>query len=965
MKKAFYQLFFALVFLCIAAQDTKAGHVIGADITYVNKGNDSLLVTLHLYRDCNSIVSPIPPISVTSACKTTYFPLTLISSTDITGVGINCSMQSRCTGSYSYGIEDRTYTTTVYIGGDTCCFYRLGWKDCCRAANITTGAAGNYFYTEATINKCLAPTNSSPVFSSTPQVLLPVGQDISLNFKNTDPNYDMLTYELIDPYSGLDTIISYSGSWSPTKPLTFLGFPNANLSLPAGFHFDNSTGLIRFRPTRQNEVFVISVKVSEWRMINGVKTKIGTVIRDLHHMVISSPSNKIPLFTTTSDDIMMCGTSSTYCFNITADDYDADDTLTFTFNHLLDSVVITNIGTVKRPIMKVCVTLDSAELNSNKPLEILAKVFDNVCPLRGSSTKVYKLRVGPHMPDSFAINKVLSCRRLDANFINSSSVTSGFNTLFEIKSANNTYTEPAANLLTVNDVKESGWHNIKMVVSSNDFCDTRTYNDSIFIPQSNFMSVNVGKDSSVCFTSAYTISSAITNGNAPFKYQWSTGDSTATIAKTLALGTNTFRLELTDSAGCIAKDTVLVKYYNPTAVLSGDTAKCVNDSITLTATLSNTTNPVYQWIGFAAGQSVIRTKLTASKQFFFTLADSSGCLLTQTHNVFVANPIVTLTHNHSQCVGDSIRLSSTTSGGFGTHTVNWPIFSKSGENITLSPSVSAGKIYFYTTVTDDLGCQSSTSDSVTINDLPVVNLTAPGSHCQNTGLVSLTASPTGGAWSGPSVTGTDFNTNTSGAGSFTLKYSYTDPTTGCVGEKTTPITINATPIADFMPSTTMGNKPLPVGLFNTTADTSATWNWIVKDSTGAVVHTSTQRHTTYTFTTEGKYTVILVATKGSCIDTVEKTDVIVVTTNVGVGELIPANVKVYPNPANNFVTVEADIEISAVTITDALGRVWNAPANIEGKKATINTEGLSAASYMIKVNTVDGKQGIAQVAVLR
>ncbi|KAB2914487.1 MAG: T9SS type A sorting domain-containing protein [Bacteroidetes bacterium] len=965
MKKAFYQLFFAIAFLCIAAQDTKAGHVIGADITYVNKGNDSLLVTLHLYRDCNSIVAPIPPISVTSACKTTYFPLTLISSTDITGVGINCSMQSRCTGSYAYGVEDRVYTTTVYIGGDTCCFYRLGWKDCCRAANITTGAAGNYFYTEATINKCLAPTNSSPVFSSTPQVLLPVGQDISLNFKNTDPNYDMLTYELIDPYSGLDTIISYSGSWSPTKPLTFLGFPNANLSLPAGFHFDNSTGLIRFRPTRQNEVFVISVKVSEWRMINGVKTKIGTVIRDLHHMVIPSPNNKIPLFTTTSDDIMMCGTSSTYCFNITADDYDTDDTLTFTFDHLLDSVVITNIGTVKRPIMKVCVTLDSAEVNSNKPLEILAKVFDNVCPLRGSSTKVYKLRIGPHMPDSFALNKALSCRRLDAAFINGSSVTSGFNTLFEIKSANNTYTEPTANLLTVNDVKESGWHKIKMVVSSNAFCDTRTYNDSIFIPQSNFMSVQVGKDSSVCFTSAYTVSSAITNGNAPFKYQWSTGDSTAAIAKTLALGTNTFGLELTDSAGCVAKDTVLVKYYNPTAVLSGDTAKCVNDSITLTATVSNTIKPVYQWSGFATGQAVIRTKLTASKQFVFALADSSGCLLTQTHDVFASAPIVTLTHDHTQCVGDSIRLSSTTSGGLGTHTVDWPIFSKSGENIALSPSVSAGKIYFYTTVTDDLGCQSTKTDSVTINDLPVVNLTAPGSHCQNTGLVSLTASPTGGAWSGPSVTGTDFNTNTSGAGSFTLKYSYTDPTTGCLGEKTTPITINATPIADFMPSTNMGNKPLMVGLFNTTADTSATWNWIVKDSTGAVVHTSTQRHTTYTFTTEGKYTVVLVATKGSCADTVEKTDVIVVTSNVGVGELIPANVKLYPNPANDFVVVEADVEISAVTITDALGRVWNAPINIEGKKAIINTEGLSTATYMIKITTVDGKQGIAQVAVLR
>ncbi|MGV3596807.1 MAG: T9SS type A sorting domain-containing protein [Bacteroidota bacterium] len=967
MKKLFYQLFLAIAFLCITIQNTKAGSVIGADITYVNKGNDSLLVTLHLYRDCNSIVTSIPPISVTSACKTTYFPLTLVSTTDITGVGLNCSVQSRCTGSYPYGIEDRVYTTTVYIGGDTCCFYRLGWKECCRNSAITTGAAGHYFYTEATINKCLAPTNSSPTFASVPQVLLPVGQNQSLNFKTNDPNFDMLSYELITPYSGQDTVINYSGSWSSSKPITFLGFPNPSLTLPAGFYFNNATGFIEFRPTKQNEISVISVKVSEWRMINGVKTFIGSVIRDLQTIVISSANNKQPFFTTTSDEIKMCGGLTTQCFNITADDYNTDDTLSFTFSHLLDSVVITNVGTAKRPIMRVCVTFNTAELNSNKPFEILAKVYDNVCPLRGTGTKLYRLRTGPYMPDSFAINKTLNCRSLATNFVNNSSSSSSFSTLFEIKSANHTYTEPLANTFVVGDVKEWGWHNIKMEISSNAFCDTRTYYDSVFIPQSNFMSVKVGKDSSVCFNSSYTVSPLITNGNAPFKYQWNTGDSTAAISKSLALGTNIFRLELTDAAGCSANDTVLVKYFNPSAVLSGDTVKCINDSITLTATLSNTTKPVYQWAGFATGDAIISTKLTASKQFVFTLVDSSGCFLTQTYNVLASAPALTLTHNHLQCVGDSIRLSATTTGGVGTPTVNWPIFSKTGNNIVLNPSQSAGKIFFYANVTDALGCQSTQNDSVVINNLPPISLTAPANRCENTGLVSLTslATPTGGVWSGATITGSDFNTNTSGAGNFALKYSYTDPSTGCTAEKNTQITVDATPIADFIPSTTTGNKPLLVGLFNTTADTNATWNWIVKDSTGVVVHTSTQRHTNYTFTTEGKYTVILVATKGSCSDTVEKTNVVVVTTNVGIGRVNAAAVKIYPNPANSFIVVETDVDITEITITDMLGKTWDAPTTIDGKKATLNTEGLSTATYVLKITTADGKQGVAQIAVLR
>lgn len=965
MKRLIYYLFF--VALLASSKNAGATSIFGAEIAYKSVGNDSFDLILKIYRDCNGLPISPSPITVKAGCKTTNYTPTFVSATDITGINPFCGIQSRCTGSYQYGFMQEIYKVRVLLN-DTCCNYTLSWGQCCRSGAITTGQAAYDFYTETSFNKCLASVNSSPEFTEVPKILLPHGTDILLDNGATDADADSLSYEMVTPFSGAGSAIPYNGNYNIYKPLTFLGFPNTNLSKPAGFHFDATKGTASFRPTRLNEVCVIAVRVTEWRLIGGVYTKIGDVIRDVTHIIMNGGNNKVPYFTgLTTPNIPVCNTAGTYCFDFTANDADSTDTLNFNFVHNFDSVVITNVGTAARPVMRVCITFSTAELTAGNPLDLRVKVMDNSCPLGGKAEKIFTFKTGTHMPDSFAINKQLICRNLGAQLQNNSSFSGTLTTAFEITSANNTYTANTANQIVVDDVKESGWHNIKMVITSNAFCDSRTYYDSVYVPQSNFMSVNIGKDSSVCFDSSFFITPTITNGNAPFNYQWSNGDSLAAITKTLALGTNHIRLTLTDSAGCIAQDTVMVKYYNPTVILNGDTAKCVNDSITLTATLSNTNAPVFQWAGFATGQTSIKTKLTASKQFVFTLADNSGCLVTQTHNVFASMPQTTHNHNHSQCVGDSIRLSATATGGLGTHTINWPLFSLSGETIVLNPSQSAGKIYFYTVVTDDLGCQSTKNDSVEIHALPVINVTAPGAHCQNTGLVSLAplATPTGGTWSGTSVAGSDFNTGTSGAGSFMLKYAYTDPTTGCAADKSTQITVDAAPVADFISSTTTGNKPLLVGLFNTTSDTNATWNWIIKDSAGAVVHTSTQRHTNYTFTTEGKYTVILVATNGSCVDTIEKTDVVVVTTNVGIGELSPASIKIYPNPASAFVVVEADVEITSVQITDALGRTWITPTTIEGRKATLNTEGLSAATYLLKITTADGKQGIAQIAVLR
>ena len=71
---------------------------------------------------------------------------------------------------------------------------------------------------------------------------------------------------------------------------------------------------------------------------------------------------------------------------------------------------------------------------------------------------------------------------------------------------------------------------------------------------------------------------------------------------------------------------------------------------------------------------------------------------------------------------------------------------------------------------------------VTVTSSPnVVAIAAADSVCVNWENVTLSGSPEGGVFSGNSVSGNRFYPSVAGVGSHVVVYSYTDPTTGCVG----------------------------------------------------------------------------------------------------------------------------------------------------------------------------------------
>ncbi|MHB1277127.1 MAG: hypothetical protein ACYC1Q_01875, partial [Bacteroidia bacterium] len=253
MKKVLLFLFLALGFLL--PEKAEASHMMGSDIVYRCVGNGKYEVTVRVYRDCNGI--PISPSDVVARCSSSTVTVstgnqTKIGYRDITGIDANCPVQSRCAGSsFQYGVEEHVWKMTIDLSGSSCCEWTLEWQQSARNNAITTGQANQNFFTTATLNKCVTPCNSSPDFTNPPIAIICYNQDFVFNngALDTVDSGDSLSYELVNGLQGLNSSVTYSGNFSPVRPMTFFGFPNQNLQWPAGFHLDPLTGDLMFRPT--------------------------------------------------------------------------------------------------------------------------------------------------------------------------------------------------------------------------------------------------------------------------------------------------------------------------------------------------------------------------------------------------------------------------------------------------------------------------------------------------------------------------------------------------------------------------------------------------------------------------------------------------------------------------------------------------------------------------------------------
>lgn len=262
---------------------------------------------------------------------------------------------------------------------------------------------------------------------------------------------------------------------------------------------------------------------------------------------------------------------------------------------------------------------------------------------------------------------------------------------------------------------------------------------------------------------------------------------------TATAGIHTITYTYTDGNGCVnsTNKTVTVNTL-PIVTFSGLNATyCVNASaVTLTG---NPTGGIFTGNGITGSTFNPATAGVGTHTITYTYIDGNGCENTSTSIVNVYNkPTVTFSGlNTTYCENAAaVTLIGSPVGG-----------SFSGAGIigsTFNP-VLAGVGTFNITYTfiDGSGCTDFHTKAVTVTPIIIPVISGLGTaYCIDAASVALTATPSGGIFSGSGVSGNVFNPFIAGTGLHTITYSYTDGN-GCVVTADKTVTVYGLPLVSF------------------------------------------------------------------------------------------------------------------------------------------------------------------------
>jgi hypothetical protein len=247
---------------------------------------------------------------------------------------------------------------------------------------------------------------------------------------------------------------------------------------------------------------------------------------------------------------------------------------------------------------------------------------------------------------------------------------------------------------------------------------------------------------------------------------------------------------------------------------------------------------------------------------------------------------------------------------------------------------------------DNGTCIGSNAVVVTVTDNIALSFNLPSSVCSNDDPFVLTSTPSGATFSGIGVFGQTFSPQAAGVGSHTITATYNTGT--CFATVTQSITVNPAPVASFSYSANGANVSFSNGSVN-----ASSYSWNFGDGqTSAAVNPS------HTYTTNGSYTITLVASSASCGS---DTFTVNIELSVGIGSIEGVDmIQLYPNPTEGNVNLSFNSLLAQsfeVRITDAVGRLIESENvnNYAGKYAKVySLENLADGVYTFTVSSEKG-----------
>jgi hypothetical protein len=77
--------------------------------------------------------------------------------------------------------------------------------------------------------------------------------------------------------------------------------------------------------------------------------------------------------------------------------------------------------------------------------------------------------------------------------------------------------------------------------------------------------------------------------------------------------------------------------------------------------------------------------------------------------------------------------------------------------------------------------------------------------------------------------------------------------------------------------------------------------------------------------------------------------------NVGIEQIASSDIRIFPNPASDMITIQATEEINSVTVLNYAGQVIQS-SEVNARETSLNSSNWSSGIYFIKIETANGTQ---------
>lgn len=427
----------------------------------------------------------------------------------------------------------------------------------------------------------------------------------------------------------------------------------------------------------------------------------------------------------------------------------------------------------------------------------------------------------------------------------------------------------------------------------------------------------------ICLGQSATLTGSATNSTSAY---WSLNGINVSNSATLNLqptipGNYTYYYVATDGSCTDSTAQTLVVNNYPMIDLGNDTSLCVGQSVLLNAGI-NAPGTTYNW---STGTSNSNYNATMPGTYS-VVASTNGCTAGDTIVITgLATPTFSLGNDTTLCDGSTVDLDATATG-------NGITYAWSGGSSSTMPMITVSTAGNYQiTATNNIGCSFTDDITVSYEGIPMPNLGNDTTLCLGE-IITLNAStnPTGIiSWN----TGAgDPVITVSNAGTYSVTVT---SAAGCVGSDA--VTINYSSVNIDLGGDTLdliNANPLTLDAGNA----GGTYLWNTGETTQSI-----------TVDTSGTYDVTVTDMFGCTA-----TSSVVIINTTSTNGLFNTNFKVYPNPAQQYIIVEAKgTAITMARIINITGQVVET-INVQNQ-AQISVEHLVNGVYFIQFSNRDGQ----------